>query len=283
MIRLLLLFAACAVLTGMPASAQEQAMDHGAMPAPALPAFTVPPPALPADHYADRLFGTAAMERARAQMARENGGQTLHQLLLNIAEYGVHDGKAGYRWDGEAWLGGDIHRIVIKTEGSGTFREGVEDAEAQLLYSRAIGPYFDLQAGVRQDISRSPARTYATVAVEGLAPYMFQTEATLFLSNTGDLLGRIEAWYDQRLTQDAIVQARVEANLSAQNVPETRTGAGLSDIELGLRLRYELSRRFAPYIGISWEAATGRTADYAKADGEDATTTSFVAGIRFWF
>ena len=135
----------------------------------ALPAGHAPPPPPPTDHYADRQFGTAAMTAARDRMMRENGAQRLSKVMFTIAEYQVHDGKDGYRWDGEGWFGGDTERAVIKTEGSGTFRGGTDTAEVQALYSHAVGPYFDLQAGVRQDIAPTPARSYATIGVEGLA------------------------------------------------------------------------------------------------------------------
>jgi copper resistance protein B len=249
----------------------------------ALPAGNAPAPAPPADHYADRAFPQGEMNGARTSMMKESGRQNFHQVFFNLAEYQFHEGKDGYRWDGQAWFGGDINRLTVKTEGEGTFREGVDSAEVQALYSRAIGPYFNLQAGVRHDFQPSPTRSYATVGVEGLAPYMFETEAALFLSEKGDVLGRLAGWYDQRITQRLILQPRVELNLAAQDVPETRIGAGLSNAELGLRLRYEIAREFAPYVGISYDAKTGRTADYARADGRNPTTTSFVAGVRFWF
>jgi copper resistance protein B len=216
-------------------------------------------------------------------MMREQGGQIMHQVLFNLAEAQVRDGKDGYRWDGEAWLGGDINRAVVKSEGSGSFGERIEAAEVQVLYSRAIGPYFDLQAGLRHDFAPTPTRTYAAIGVEGLAAYMFDVEAAAFLSTEGEVLGRLEGWYDQRITQRLVLQPRVELNLSAQDVPEIGTGTGLVDAELGLRLRYEIAREFAPYVGISYEAKTGRTADYARAAGKDPTSTSFVAGVRFWF
>ena len=259
------------------------AADAATMAGTTLPAGNAPPPPVPTDHYADRQFGAAAMEPARAQMMRESGAQRLAKMMFNLAEYQVRDGKDGYRWDGEGWFGGDIDRVVLKSEGSGAFRGGVDAAEAQALYSHAIGPYFDLQAGVRHDFAPTPSRTYATIGVEGLAPYMFETEAAAFLSTKGELLGRLEGWYDQRLTQRLVLQPRVELNLSAQDIPETRVGAGLSGAELGLRLRYAIAREFAPYVGASYEAKTGRTADYARADGKGATTTSLVAGLRFWF
>ncbi|MDB5690685.1 MAG: copper resistance protein, partial [Sphingomonas bacterium] len=192
-------------------------------------------------------------------------------------------GGDGYRWDGEAWFGGDINRIFVKSEGEAAFRNGVETAEVQALYSRAIGPYFNLQAGVRHDFGPSPNRAYATVGFEGLAPYWFEVEGAAFLSDKGDVLGRLEGYYDQRVTQRLVVQPRAEFNLSAQDVPEDRLGAGLTSAELGLRLRYEIRRQFAPYVGVSYEAKAGRTADFARADGDDPTRTSFVTGVRIWF
>lgn len=242
-----------------------------------------PPPPVPGDHYADRAYDPAAMTRARDAMMREQGGETFSMILFNLAEYQAGGGHDGYRWDGEGWIGGDIDRAVVRTEGSGTFREGVDAAEVQLLYSHAIGPYFDLQAGVRHDSRPTPSRTYASVGVEGLAPYMFETEARLFLSTRGVLIGRAEAWYDQRVTQRLILQPRVELNLSARDMKRVGIGSGLTDAELGLRLRYEVVRRLAPYVGVSYDARTGRTADLARACGKDPTTTSFVAGARFWF
>jgi len=242
-----------------------------------------PPPALPMDHFADRTYDAAAMERARSEMMRDDGGRTYSKVMLNLAELQAHRGRDGYRWDGEAWIGGDRNRLFVKSEGEGTFHEGVGDAEVQALYSRAVGPYFSLQAGIRQDFRSGPNRTYATLGFEGLAPYMFETEGAVFVSQKGDILGRLEGWYDEHLTQRLVLQPRVELNLSAQNVPENRYGPGLVDAELGLRLRYEIRREFAPYVGVSWERKTGRTADYAREDGERVGGASFVAGIRFWF
>lgn len=249
----------------------------------ALPAGDAPAPKPPMDHYADRDFPASEMDRARMAMMREQGGQTLYQVMFNLAEYQARRGRDGYRWDGEAFVGGDINRLWLKSEGEGALRDGVEAAEVQALYSRAIGPYFNLQAGVRHDFQPSPTRTYATVGFEGLAPYMFEVEGAVFLSDKGELLGRLEGYYDQRITQRLVLQPRVELNLSAQDVPEIRLGSGLTDAELGLRLRYEISRQFAPYIGVSYEAKTGRTADFARADSKGPTSTSLVAGVRFWF
>lgn len=257
------------------------AMDGVAQTGTALPAGNAAPPPIPTDHAADRVFQPEMMAHARQHLDM-HGGQSFSQVMSNLAEYQARKGGDGYRWDGEAWFGGDINRLWLKSEGEGSFRNGVDSAELQALYGRAIGPYFNLQAGVRQDF-RPRSRTYLTVGTEGLAPGFFEVSGALFLSTQGELLGRLEGYYDQRITQRLILQPRVELNLAAQDTRETRTGAGLSQAELGLRLRYEIRREFAPYIGVSYERRFGRTADYARAAGEDAYATSFVVGVRTWF
>jgi copper resistance protein B len=262
-------------------------MKHDPAPAAAsgtaLPAGSAPAPAPPQDHYADKQFDKADMERARAAFMRDQGGQVSYLVMLNLAELQFYRGQVGYRWDGEAWFGRDINRLTIKSEGLGSFREGVEEAEVQALYSRAIGPYFNLQAGVRQDLSAPLHQTYATVGFEGLAPYWFEVSGALFLSTRGNLLGRLEGYYDQNITQRLILQPRVELNFAAQNIPEDGVGAGLVNAELGLRLRYEITREFAPYVGISYNAKVGQTATYALQEGQASSVLSFVAGLRIWF
>jgi copper resistance protein B len=247
------------------------------------PETSPPAPPPPADRAADAVWGAAAMAPAREQMHHEHGGMRLHQILFNLAEVQVRRGREDYRWDGEGWWGGDIDRLVVKSEGEAAFGRRLEAAEVQLLYSRAIGPYYDLQAGVRQDLGAGVRRTYASIGLEGLAPYWFETEGTLFLSDKGDVLARGEAWYDQRITQRLILQPRMELNFAAQNVPEQRIGRGLSTAELGFRLRYEIRREFAPYLGVSWERKVGRTGDYARADGEGRGGAAAVFGVRAWF
>ncbi|MDP1630599.1 MAG: copper resistance protein B [Caulobacter sp.] len=255
------------------------AMDHGAMDG---PVGSQPPPPVPTDFAADRIFGPPAMKAARDVLYREHSGGGYSKVMLSLGEVQLRDGESGYRWEGEAWYGGDLNRLVFKTEGAGD-RSGVEDAEIQVLYSRAIGPYFDLQAGVRQDLEPRPRRTYATVGVEGLAPYGVETSAALFLSNHGDLLGRLEAAWDMRLTQRWILQPRIETSLAARDVPELGVGSGVSNVELGLRLRYEIRREFAPYIGLSFDRGFGRTAGMTRAAGGEVETTSLVLGVRGWF
>jgi copper resistance protein B len=241
------------------------------------------PPPPPRDHFADRFFPRNEMARSHEEMMRESGGSSFGLVALNLFEYQAHAGSDGYRWDGEGWYGGDINRLWIKSEGEGELGRSLNTGEIQALYSRAIDPYFNLQGGVRQDFGRGAKRTYATVSLQGLAPGMFEVDGSLFLSIKGELLGRVEGYVDQRITQRLILQPRIELNFAAQDIPESDIGAGLVDGEVGARLRYEISRQFGPYVGVSYLRKTGATARLSRAAGEDVHATSFVAGIRFWF
>jgi copper resistance protein B len=240
------------------------------------PAGDATPPEPPRDLAAARFYDPAAMAAADRRMRAEHGGMTFGQILFDLAEVQVRDGRDGLRWDGEGWYGGDIHRLVVKSEGDGD-TDRIDRAEVQALYSRAIGPYVDLQGGLRQDLGAGSRRTYVTIGVEGLSPYWFQVEGALFLSDKGDLLGRVQAYYDQRVTQRLILQPRAELNLAAQDVPASGVAAGLSEVELGLRLRYEIKREFAPYAGVSWEHRRRTTAR------DDTGGTALVLGVRSWF
>ena len=242
-----------------------------------------PAPAPPTDRAAEAFYDPAELAMSRTMMAKEMGGGSYYNVLFNLAEVQVHKAANSYRWDGEAWFGGDINRFVVKSEGSGDFRGKTGEAEVQALYSRAIDPYFNLHAGLRYDIRPTPSRTYATIGIEGLAPYFFEVGGALFLSDRGDVLARAEGSYDQRITQRLILQPRIELNFAAQDVRANGIGAGLSDIELGLRLRYEIKREFAPYIGVSYDSKIGNTARFARIDGERVSAVSFVFGVRTWF
>ena len=259
------------------------ATDHSAPIGTNLPAGNAPAPTAFPGSAAARYFGEEEMAQEVRDLKREHGGGIYRQVIFNLAEAQIRNGRDGYRWDGEAWIGGDIDRLAIKTEGSGDFGRAVDDAEVQLLYNRALDPYVNFQAGVRYDFKPNPSRAYASVGFEALAPYWFDVEGTVFLSDKGDVLARAEAYYDQRLTNWFVLQPRAELNFAAQDVPENGIGSGLSDVELGLRLRYELRREFAPYIGVSWDRKLGDTARYARAEGESTGGFSFVTGVRLWF
>lgn len=258
--------------------------EHAAMGHCTLP--PAPPPPMPSndpEHAADAIWGAQEMARARRAVYAEHGGFAGSKLLIDRLEMRARKGRDGYAFEGEAWFGGDYDRLWLKAGGEGSFGEAIEGVELQALYSRAIDPWFNLQAGLRHDHNHGPNRTHLALGIQGLAPYWFEIDAAAFLSTTGELTARVEAEYDQRLTNQLILQPRVELGLSAQDMPDLRTGAGLTGIEAGLRLRYEIVPEFAPYIGVEWERALGRTADYARAAGERPGGWSFVAGIRAWF
>jgi copper resistance protein B len=223
------------------------------------------------------------MAHARHHLQHMHGGGQFYQVMLNLAEYRILRGRDSYHWDAEAWYGGDINRLWLKSEGEGEFGGSLARAEVQALLSHAVGPYFNLQGGLRYDVRPGPSRAYAAIGFEGLAPGFFEVEGFLFFSDKGDLLARAEAYYDQRITQRLILQPRVELNFAAQDVPANRIGAGLSDAELGLRLRYDIRREFAPYLGIAYERAFGDTARYRRLAGEDRGGWTFVLGARTWF
>ena len=257
----------------------HDAMGHGPSAAPQVTSEQSPtgPP-----NAADRIWGAEAMRESRDAVYREHGDIQIFWLQGDRLEYRARDGSDGYLWDLQGYYGDDLNKFWFKSEGEGSFGEPIEQAEIQALYSRAIGPFFDLQLGVRQDLT-GPDRTHAVIGVQGLMPYMFELDAAAFLSNKGDLTARIEAEYDQRITQNLILQPRAEVNLSAQDIPELGIGSGIDNVELGLRLRYEIVREFAPYIGIEQEWRLGGSRDYARLEGEDPSVTNYVVGVRLWF
>ncbi|WP_374406664.1 copper resistance protein B [Pelagerythrobacter sp.] len=260
-------------------------MDHSGMEHDAAPIPEGAPPAAAGSgppRAADAVWGAEAMRASRDHLRHEHGNQTYLWFQADRAEYRAREDADGYLWDVQGWYGGDLDKLWLKSEGEGSFGEPIEGAEVQALYSRAIGPWFDFQAGVRQDFAPRD-RTYAVVGVQGLAPYLFEIDAAAFLSDRGDLTARVEAELDQRITQRLILQPRAEANLSAQDIPELGIGAGFDSIELGLRLRYEIVPEFAPYIGVEQEWKLGRSADFARLEGENAGVTNYVVGVRFWF
>ncbi len=262
-------------------------MDHSAMghDSPA-PAANAEPPARAfegPEHAADLIWGAMVMEPVRTAVARENGEMQTSMVLVERLEARVHQGKDAYLWDIQAFWGGDIDRLVMKSEGEGSFDNGhAEHTEVQALWSRAMGPWFDLQAGARLDLEPD-TRSHLVLGVQGLAPYMWHVDAAAFLSDRGDLTARIEAEYDQKITQRVIVQPRVEAVLSAQDIPERDTGSGLTEVEVGLRLRYEIERDFAPYLGVGWEQKIGDTRRIARSNSEDPSSLRVLLGIRAWF
>lgn len=205
-------------------------------------------------------------------------------LLFDLLEY--QGGKNNQlRWDVVGWAGGDYNRLWFKTEGDTDADKAT--AEFQLLYGRLIAPFWDLQAGIRHDriygSGSADGRTFAVIGVQGLAPYWFDVEPWVAVSEDGDVSARLTVEYDLLLSQRLILQPRLEIDAAVQKVERFGIGSGINDIETGLRLRYEIRRDFAPYVGINWKRLIGQTAELARRDGDDAEELSFVAGVRLWF
>ncbi|MCB1120099.1 MAG: copper resistance protein B [Verrucomicrobiae bacterium] len=209
-------------------------------------------------------------------------------LLFDQLEYRYQDGDDLFRWDVEGWYGGDEDRFWFATEGEQAL-EGPDSGNFELhgYYGRLIAPYWDAQAGLRYDevweSGERHSRVFAAFGVQGFAPYRFEVSPTLFVSEDGDTSFRFTASKDYRITQRLVAQPRFETEYSFSNVPEFGVGNGFNYVELGVRLRYEFRREFAPYIGIEWEKELGDTADFSRADGEDTDVFNFVAGVRLWF
>ena len=275
-----------------PARAHDQHAGHdmGDMGTPASasspgPTMETPPPSTAGSgppRAADAIWGAEAMAASRDDLRRTHGDFPVFWFQGDRLEAQVRQGEDIYLWDIQGYYGGPTERLWFKSEGEGAFGNAPDDAEVQALYARAFAPFWDVQAGVRHDIG-GPDTTHAVIGVQGLAPYLFEVDAALFLSHRGDLTARVEAEIDQRITQRLILQPRIEANLSAQDIPELGIGAGIDQIEVGARLRYEIRREFAPYIGVEQSWRTGQGADFARLRGENPSATSFIAGIRLWF
>ncbi len=219
---------------GQTPSQDMQGMDHSAMQMGSdadIPLLPPPPEAGsgPA-RAAVAIWGEEAMNEARRELVRETDGGMRFWFQGDRLEYRAREGKDGYLWDIQGYYGGDIDKFWFKSEGEGSFGEPIEGAEVQALWSRAIAPFFDFQAGVRQDLT-GPERTHAVIGIQGLMPYRFEVDAAAFVSTKGDVTARIEGELDQRITQRLILQPRAELALSAQDIPELGIGAGLDRIE----------------------------------------------------
>jgi len=255
-------------------------MDHAAMghAPPKPPAPTEAREPIPAVTAADRLAAFPPIDHGAMEHAPE-----IHSLLLgNRLEHWDGQHGSGQAWEASGWVGGNINRLWLRSEGE---RSGgrTGSADLEVMYGRSVSPWWDVLVGVKQDFRPADSRTWAAVGIQGLAPYKFETSATAYVGEGGQLAATVEVEYELLLTNRLILQPLLEATFSAKDEPAYRNGAGLNKVEAGLRLRYEFSRRFAPYIGISHERLFGATADYHEAAAEHARDTRWVAGVRVWF
>lgn len=204
------------------------------------------------------------------------------KIMFDQLEWRNTDGENPTIVEAQAWIGKDINKLWLKADVEK--KDGkTEEAEVQALYSRAIAPYWDLQVGLRKDIKPTPADTWGVFGVQGLAPYFFEIDGAVFLGESGDTAARLSAEYDLLFTQRLILSPNLTVNFYGQHDTEKAIGSGLSDVEAGLRLRYEICREFAPYIGVNWNKKFGNTADYSKWTHTPVSDTQWLAGVRIWF
>jgi copper resistance protein B len=206
-------------------------------------------------------------------------------VLVDRLEWQQGPDEHAFAWDAKAWFGHDDNRLWLRSEGKGEPPEHgrVEHADIEALWGKPVSPWWDVLFGVRHDFDPGPSQTWAAIGVQGMAPYKFEVQATAYLGEGGQSALQAEVEYDLLLTNRLILQPRIEATAYGRDDDARGIGSGLSEVDVGLRLRYEVRREFAPYIGIEWGRSFGGTSDFARLEGEDVEDTRVVAGVRFWF
>ena len=261
-------------------------MDHSNMPG--MQRAVVQPKAAPIQNEANRTMPVLPYARnpdgsipiPGKGMAMSDDA-VLYMLLLDRLEYAKSRDNHGGNWDGQFWIGKDYSRFWFKTEGERT--SGKTDGRLEALWSKPVAAFWDFQTGIRHDFGQGQSRQWATFGVQGISPYWFNVEAAGYLGPSGRTAARARAEYTIRLSQITLLTPELEANAYGKADRERGIGSGISDVRFSLRLRYEIRREFAPYIGINWTRKTGGTADLARQAGESPTERQIVAGVRLWF
>ena len=257
---------------GSPPPVDHAAMGHGM----AAPQSPIEP--IPVVTDADRAAAFPVLDHHAMQHAPGiNSFLRFNRLEAWDADHGT-----GQAWEGSAWIGSDLNRLWLRSEGE---REGGRTAASDLevMYGRSVSPWWDLLVGVKEDFRPADSQSWAAFGIQGMAPYKFELSATAYVGSGGRTAATLEAEYELLLTNRLILQPLIEAELSFNDDPQRGTGTGLTKIEAGLRLRYEFTRRFAPYVGVVHERVFGGTADYHRDEGEPVRDTRVVAGVRLWF
>jgi copper resistance protein B len=258
------------------AMGHDMPMDHSTMPAVSMTP-TEPITPIPVLTDVDRA---AAVPPAHDHPVHDNSIRSY--VVFDRLEVWNADKGTGMAWEGQSWIGTDLNRLWLRSEGERVAGR-TDKAGLEVLYGRSISPWWDVVTGVRHDFKPGASQDFAAIGVMGLAPYKFEVAATAYIGQSGQTSARIEVEYETLLTNRLILQPLVELNLYGQDDARRGIGSGLGTIEAGLRLRYEVSRQFAPYVGIVRERAFGRSADFRSDEGEHIDDTRFVAGLRFWY
>ena len=226
-------------------------------------------------------MGDMPYPKMAAMMQMDDTARTAKVLFDQLEWRNPAEGNAAV-WDAWGWYGGDYNKAWLRTEGE---RVGgtTQNARADLLWDHIFARWWSVQSGGRRDFGEGPARTWAAIGVQGLAPDWFDAEATFYVGDQGRTAVRLKTEYQLLFTQRLILQPEGEANLYGKPDPPRQLGSGLSDLEIGLRLRYEVRREFSPYVGVVWSRRFGGTADRVRQSGGDVSDVQFVAGLRAWF
>lgn len=215
------------------------------------------------------------------ELMRMNDDAPFSRLLLDELEWHEKNDRDAVHWDAEAWYGTDYNKAWLRSEGN---RIGGDYAGlAELLWDRIVGRWWHAQAGVRHDFGEGPSRDWLALGVQGLAPHWLAVEATVYFGEQGRTAARFSGELELLITQRLVLQPKIECDLYGKDDPQNAIGSGLADSEIGLRLRYEIRRELAPYVGLVWTRSYGDTADFARAAGDDVDELRFVAGLRLWF
>lgn len=236
----------------------------------------MPMPGMPSTQAASTMTDQAAMQNMDMH---DNAAHTM--LLIDQLEYANGYRGNGPMWEAEGWYGNDNNKLWLRSEGQGS-RGRVDDGDIEAFWNHPVSAFWSTQLGVRHDLGVGPQRNWAAFGVEGLSPYWVELEATGYAGESGRLAARLRAEYSLRFTQRWILQPELEANLYSKDDPAQRIGSGVSNAQLGLRLRYEITRQIAPYVGIVWTRNFGTTASFARLDQEPVFDRQFVIGIRIW-
>ncbi len=252
-------------------AASSKTMDMGKM-----QGGSPPPDARDPNAYADGLHSGPM---PGMDMADNNA---YGKLMIDQLEYARNDGVESLNFDMQGWYGDDYNKIWLKAEGAHT-PDGLAATRTELLWDHAIATYWGAQLGLRHDLGEGPVRNWLAVGVQGLAPYWFDVEATLYAGQSSRSAARLDVKYDLLVTQRLVLQPKLEFNLYGKSDPARAIGSGLADANFGLRLRYEISRQFAPYIGVNWDRKFGDTADMARSAGKPVQDRQWLIGLRMWF
>ena len=232
---------------------------------------------------ADEIWGEDAMAESRAAVLHHHGRHPTDAIEVHRIEFQSGEDEDVLLVDGDLWYGGDINRLVVKTEAEYSLdHDAFEEAEVQALWSRAISPYWDFQTGIRYDF-KPEGLTHAVLGFEGMAPYRFDVDGAFFLSDEGDLTADVEIEYEFILSPRWHILPRAELGWSAQEIAELGKGAGFTSGQFGVRLAYDVVREFAPFVGVEWQGSFGETEDMLSAAGETTDQTVFVIGFHAWY